>query len=93
MLEHELSSTDESKFDLGCAGKGHNPRAGLVKKAYRSCLKHKLRALRLPLSTGRHLLGVLFIQVAQVKLTLRPAVTMQNTAKNSSINFAHTRHN
>lgn len=87
MLEHELSSTDESNFDLDCTTKDPNPRANLVKKAYSSCQKHKPRALRLPLSTGRHLLGVLFVQVAKVKLTLRPAVTVQDTAKNNSINL------
>ena len=87
MLEHELSSTDKSNFDLDCASKGLNPRDNLVKKAYRSCQKHKPRALRLPPSTGGHLLGVLFKQVTKVKLTLRPAVTIYNNAKNSSINL------
>jgi len=37
MLEHELSSTDGSNFDLDCTSKDHNPRANLVKKAYSSC--------------------------------------------------------
>jgi len=87
VLERKLSSTDESNFALHCASKGLNPRANLMKKSYRSCQKHKPRALRLPLSTGRRLLGVLFIQAAKVKLNLRPAVTIQNTAKNNGMNL------
>lgn len=60
-----------------------------MKKAYRSCQKHKPRALRPPLSTGRHLLGVLFIQVTNGKLNLRvrSAVSIQKTAKHNITNL------
>jgi hypothetical protein len=85
LLEYELSSTDESNVDLDCASTGSN----LVKKAYRSCQKYKPPALCLPLSTGRRLLGLLFVQTVKVKLTLRPAPTIQNTAKNNII-YLHT---
>ena len=60
-----------------------------MKKAYRSCQKHTPRACRHPLSTGRHLLGVLFVSVTNGKLNLRvrPAVNIQKTAKHNITNL------